>query len=89
MFKHNDRNTEFVVWSQLVRVSYLDILKKICRSAGPLSGDLLHTSGSFKKHLSFIEEKRWISLGVFNEILSLGQCLPGPTTTQMSFGIAP
>ena len=24
---------------------------------------------------------------VFNELLSLGQCLPGPTSTQVSFAI--
>lgn len=28
-----------------------------------------------------------MSLTVFNELLSLGQCLPGPTSTQVSFAI--
>jgi chromate transporter len=41
--------------------------------------------GIFQK--AFVEGKRWMSLTVFNELLSLGQCMPGPTSTQVSFAI--
>ena len=41
--------------------------------------------GLFEK--AFVEEKRWVTLEMFNEILSIAQCLPGPTTTQISFAI--
>jgi len=41
--------------------------------------------GIFQK--SFVEAKGWMSMTVFNELLSLGQCLPGPTSTQVSFAI--
>ena len=30
---------------------------------------------------------KWLSRGTFAEFLALGQCLPGPTSTQMSFAI--
>ena len=29
----------------------------------------------------------WLTHGAFAELLALGQCLPGPTSTQMSFAI--
>ncbi|ACO69863.1 chromate ion transporter family, partial [Micromonas commoda] len=41
--------------------------------------------GIFEK--VFVEAKRWMSPTVFNELLSLGQCMPGPTSTQVSFAI--
>ena len=37
--------------------------------------------------LSSSQGKRWMSTTVFNELLSLGQCMPGPTSTQVSFAI--
>jgi len=35
----------------------------------------------------FVERLHWMSMTVFTELLALGQCLPGPTSTQMSFAI--
>jgi chromate transporter len=31
--------------------------------------------------------KQWMTQGVFSELLALGQCMPGPTSTQMSFAM--
>eukprot|EP00240_Pyramimonas_obovata_P001353 CAMPEP_0118932580 /NCGR_PEP_ID=MMETSP1169-20130426/10506_1 /TAXON_ID=36882 /ORGANISM="Pyramimonas obovata, Strain CCMP722" /LENGTH=429 /DNA_ID=CAMNT_0006875259 /DNA_START=139 /DNA_END=1428 /DNA_ORIENTATION=- len=41
--------------------------------------------GVFEK--TFVEKQRWLSASVFAELLALGQCLPGPTSTQVSFAI--
>ena len=41
--------------------------------------------GIFQKE--FVDAKKWMSNVVFNELLSLGQCMPGPTSTQVSFAI--
>lgn len=41
--------------------------------------------GFFQK--LFVERSKWLSTGVFVELLALGQCLPGPTSTQMAFAI--
>lgn len=41
--------------------------------------------GVFEK--TFVEKQRWMSASVFAELLALGQCLPGPTSTQVSFAI--
>jgi len=35
----------------------------------------------------FVETKNWITSSVFAELVALGQCMPGPTSTQMSFAI--
>lgn len=35
----------------------------------------------------FVEKLEWMSSVVFLELLALGQCLPGPTSTQISFAI--
>lgn len=35
----------------------------------------------------FVEKLQWMSSVVFLELLALGQCLPGPTSTQISFAI--
>lgn len=35
----------------------------------------------------FIERLKWMSAPVFMELFALGQCLPGPTSTQVSFAI--
>lgn len=34
-----------------------------------------------------MDRLNWMSAGVFTELLALGQCLPGPTSTQVSFAI--
>ena len=35
----------------------------------------------------FVEKHRWISSTIFLELLALSQCLPGPTSTQVSFAL--
>ena len=35
----------------------------------------------------FVERLKWISATVYLELLALSQCLPGPTSTQMSFAL--
>ena len=34
-----------------------------------------------------VERLRWLSSGVFLELLALCQCLPGPSSTQLSFAL--
>jgi chromate transporter len=34
-----------------------------------------------------VEKERWMTPEMFTELLALGQCLPGPTSTQVSFAI--
>jgi chromate transporter len=34
-----------------------------------------------------VEKLRWITSAVFLELLALAQCLPGPTSTQVSFAL--
>mmetsp|Transcript_23493 Transcript_23493/g.39353 ORF Transcript_23493/g.39353 Transcript_23493/m.39353 type:complete len:433 (-) Transcript_23493:498-1796(-) len=41
--------------------------------------------GLFEK--TFVEQMKWMSASVFAELLALCQCLPGPTSTQVSFAI--
>lgn len=35
----------------------------------------------------FVEKLRWCTYVVFTELLMLGQCIPGPTSTQMGFAL--
>ena len=35
----------------------------------------------------FVEKLKWITSAVFLELLGLAQCLPGPTSTQVSFAL--
>lgn len=34
-----------------------------------------------------VEKLRWMSDEVYMELFALGQCLPGPTSTQVSFAL--
>ena len=36
----------------------------------------------------FVEKLHWVTSTVFLELLALAQCLPGPTSTQVSAGVA-
>lgn len=36
---------------------------------------------------TFIQKRRWMSETVFLELFSLSSCLPGPTSTQVSFAL--
>lgn len=71
--------------SQIAPASYLDILFGFFPLGWTAFGGPPAHIGLFEK--VFVETRRWISLETFNEILSIAQCLPGPTTTQISFAI--
>ena len=43
--------------------------------------------GLFNKTFVRDAARPWMSQGVFSELLALGQCMPGPTSTQMSFAM--
>ncbi|KXZ42994.1 hypothetical protein GPECTOR_108g189 [Gonium pectorale] len=70
---------------QYVSVTYLDILKtwSLMGYIG-FGGPAAHI-GLFQRF--FVERYKWMSMQVFAELFSLGQCLPGPTSTQVSFAI--
>lgn len=36
---------------------------------------------------TFIQKHKWMSASVFLELFSLSSCLPGPTSTQVSFAL--
>jgi chromate transporter len=38
-------------------------------------------------HAEFVDGRRWVSEQVFLELIALGSCLPGPTSTQVSFAL--
>ncbi|KAG2490382.1 hypothetical protein HYH03_011183 [Edaphochlamys debaryana] len=71
--------------AQYASVSYMDILKhwSLMGYIG-FGGPAAHI-GMFQRY--FVERYKWMSLQVFTELFSLGQCLPGPTSTQVSFAI--
>ena len=69
----------------LVKASYKDIFWSFVLMGWTAFGGPAAHIGLFEK--VFVEAKRWMSPTVFNELLSLGQCMPGPTSTQVSFAI--
>lgn len=50
----------------------------------PTGGPSAHI-GLFQKRI--VEKLRWMSDGVYMELFALSSCLPGPTSTQVSFAI--
>ena len=42
---------------------------------------------AFSAAQRFVDKLRWMSNEVFIELYALGQCLPGPSSTQVSFAI--
>ena len=64
-------------------------LREIACAFAPLGwtafgGPAAHV-GLFRE--TFVGGRGWLTHGAFAELLALGQCLPGPTSTQMSFAI--
>ncbi|CEM39786.1 unnamed protein product [Vitrella brassicaformis CCMP3155] len=47
-------------------------------------GPIAHL-GMFERE--FVERRGWLSMEVFTEMIALGQCLPGPTSTQIAFAL--
>ena len=67
-----------------MRVPPLSKADGVGRSAA-FGGPAAHVA-LFQKDI--VEKERWMTPEVFTELLALGQCLPGPTSTQVTFPLA-
>jgi chromate transporter len=65
--------------------TYADIFKAFVLMGWTAFGGPAAHIGIFQK--VFVDGKKWISQTIFAELLSLGQCMPGPTSTQVSFAL--
>jgi chromate transporter len=81
----SERSKTPSITHQLVKASFKDIFHSFVLMGWTAFGGPAAHIGIFQK--AFVEGKRWMSVTVFNELLSLGQCMPGPTSTQVSFAI--
>jgi chromate transporter len=70
---------------KFAKVGYWGIFKSFCILGWTAFGGPAAHIGQF--HKAFVEKLRWMSDGVFVELLALGSCMPGPTSTQMSFAL--
>ncbi|KAG2453749.1 hypothetical protein HYH02_001960 [Chlamydomonas schloesseri] len=68
-----------------VSVTYFDILKHFSLMGYIGFGGPAAHIGLFQRY--FVERYKWMSEQVFAELFALGQCLPGPTSTQVSFAM--
>mmetsp|Transcript_6663 Transcript_6663/g.10537 ORF Transcript_6663/g.10537 Transcript_6663/m.10537 type:complete len:361 (+) Transcript_6663:327-1409(+) len=68
-----------------VEVDYPDIFRQFVILGWTAFGGPAAHIALFRK--TFIEELKWMPDSVFMEFFALGQCLPGPTSTQVSFAI--
>jgi len=66
-------------------VGYKDIFKQFVMLGWTAFGGPAAHIGLFQK--VFIEQLNWTSSSLFMELFALGQCLPGPTSTQVSFAL--
>eukprot|EP00199_Chlamydomonas_sp_CCMP681_P001026 CAMPEP_0119109864 /NCGR_PEP_ID=MMETSP1180-20130426/24373_1 /TAXON_ID=3052 ORGANISM="Chlamydomonas cf sp, Strain CCMP681" /NCGR_SAMPLE_ID=MMETSP1180 /ASSEMBLY_ACC=CAM_ASM_000741 /LENGTH=522 /DNA_ID=CAMNT_0007095877 /DNA_START=95 /DNA_END=1660 /DNA_ORIENTATION=- len=66
-------------------VTYWDIVKQFSILGWIAFGGPAAHIGLFQKRL--VEKLRWMSTEVFLELFALGQCLPGPSSTQVSFAM--
>ncbi|KAJ9527912.1 hypothetical protein QJQ45_005640 [Haematococcus lacustris] len=66
-------------------VTYRDILIQFSILGWIAFGGPAAHIGLFQKRL--VEKLKWMSNGVFMELFALGSCLPGPTSTQVSFAM--
>lgn len=64
-----------------VTVTYFDIFKQFVLLGWTAFGGPAAHIGLFQK--VFVDRLRWLSTDVFAELFALGQCLPGPTSTQV------
>lgn len=75
------RTPSFIVaeatWRELIRAWFI-------LGWTAFGGPAAHV-GMFQK--LFVEKLRWCTYVVFTELLMLGQCMPGPTSTQMGFAL--
>eukprot|EP00775_Hariotina_reticulata_P008009 gene8009-8207_t len=70
---------------QFADVSYLDITKQFFILGWTAFGGPAAHIGLFQKR--FVDSLKWMSASVYGELFALGQCMPGPTSTQVSFAI--
>lgn len=66
-------------------VTYKDIAKQFSLLGWIAFGGPAAHIGLFEKRL--VDKMRWMSHAVYMELFALGSCLPGPTSTQVSFAI--
>ena len=79
----NDDDVEKHASAGVSRASYGDIFRAFILMGWTAFGGPAAHIGIFQK--VFVDGKKWISSTIFAELLSLGQCMPGPTSTQVSF----
>lgn len=70
---------------QYADVTYGDIFKQFSILGWTAFGGPAAHIGLFQRRL--VERLRWMSDEVYGELFALGQCMPGPTSTQVSFAI--
>merc|ERR1740129_1587158 len=68
-----------------VDISFCDITKNFVLLGWTAFGGPVAHVAQFKK--VFVEQVRWMTEEMFVELFALCQCLPGPSSTQMSFAI--
>jgi len=68
-----------------LEVNFSDIAKQFSLLGWIGFGGPAAHIGLFQKRL--VEKLRWVTSGVFMELFALAQCLPGPTSTQVSFAM--
>ena len=81
----NDDDVEKHASAGVSRASYGDIFRAFILMGWTAFGGPAAHIGIFQK--VFVDGKKWISSTIFAELLSLGQCMPGPTSTQVSFAL--
>ena len=73
--------------SRAHRATHMEIAKAFGALGWTAFGGPAAHVALFNKTFVTNRERPWMSQSVFSELLALGQCLPGPTSTQMSFAI--
>lgn len=66
-------------------VSWWDIVREFTVFGYTAFGGPAAHIGFFQRRL--VDKLKWMSTAVFVELFALGQCLPGPTSTQVSFAL--
>jgi len=66
-------------------VSFMDIFKNFVLMGWTAFGGPAAHVGLFQK--VFVEQLKWMSAEVFTELFAVCQCMPGPSSTQMSFAL--
>ncbi|KAL3680672.1 hypothetical protein R1sor_023628 [Riccia sorocarpa] len=70
---------------EIVEVGYSDIAKQFSLLGWTAFGGPSAHIALFEKRL--VEKLHWMSTDIYAELFALGQCMPGPTSTQVSFAI--